>query len=134
MKTCCACLKSLPTDKFATRYRRGKIEYQSRCKSCQSTYRKNHYEKHKDKYVLKAAQWRQKERGFIQDLKSELGCRYCGENHPACLDFHHRDSSEKSYTIGKKAGAVSRKSIEFELSKCDVVCANCHRKLHWKEE
>ena len=66
-------------------------------------------------------------------MKTKL-CTKCNENHPACLDFHHRDSSEKEYTIAYLTGNTgSIKRIIQEIEKCDVLCANCHRKLHYNE-
>lgn len=71
-------------------------------------------------------------RAWWRRLKSGLRCR-CGENHPACLDFHHRNPKEKEISISDfiiKGIGIAR-FIE-ELEKCDVLCSNCHRKLHWR--
>lgn len=65
-------------------------------------------------------------------------CVFCGyDKHPGVLDFHHVDPLLKSFAIS--AGGFSRSwaSIEAELKKCILVCANCHREiehgLHEKE-
>ena len=64
--------------------------------------------------------------------KKTLQCLQCGFNdHPAALDFHHRDPATKMYSVGQMW--VTAKSIEAmkeEIAKCDVLCANCHRILH----
>lgn len=64
----------------------------------------------------------------IREIKMSLGgCRVCGYNeHPAALDFDHRDPAAKSFGIGH---ATSRtwESVLFEIAKCDLLCANCHR-------
>jgi len=57
------------------------------------------------------------------------GCYNCNEIDPRCLDFHHRDPSKKSFDIGSHA-TLSRKRVKVEIDKCDVICANCHRKLY----
>jgi hypothetical protein len=55
------------------------------------------------------------------------GCVVCGEMAPICLDFHHRDSSAKSFTIGKAIQrSVKPDLLRAEIAKCDVMCANCH--------
>ena len=59
-------------------------------------------------------------------------CVDCGETHPACLDFHHRDPKQKSFSIGKEGVKFSKERILAEIAKCDVLCANCHRKRHWR--
>jgi len=67
-------------------------------------------------------------------MKSELKCEICGESHPACLDFHHKDSSQKLYELSRLCSrGVSIQSIKNEIEKCSVLCANCHRKLHWAD-
>lgn len=65
-------------------------------------------------------------------------CCLCGySKHQGVLDFHHIDPTTKSFGIS--AGGFSRSwtSIETELKKCILVCANCHREielgLHKKE-
>lgn len=68
-------------------------------------------------------------RRAFYEWKKTLSCENCGENHSACIEFHHVDSSKKDYTISRMAGK-SMKSIMKEVSKCKILCANCHRKLH----
>ena len=71
---------------------------------------------------------------FIEDYKSKRQCERCGESDIRCLDLHHRDPSEKEVEIARIARAKGWKQerILAELAKCDVVCANCHRKIHRK--
>ena len=68
----------------------------------------------------------------ILDQARAGGCVRCGESDLACLDFHHRDPSEKEGHIGHiRRFSVER--INAEIAKCDVLCANCHRKHHRDE-
>lgn len=60
------------------------------------------------------------------------GCIRCGEKHPACLDFHHRDPSIKEGHIGEFR-RFGKQRLLTEIAKCDVLCANCHRKHHHDE-
>lgn len=69
----------------------------------------------------------------MHELKSSLACQKCGENHPATLDFHHRNPTEKEFTIAYGFRNYSADRVKMELEKCDVLCSNCHRKLHSKE-
>jgi 5-methylcytosine-specific restriction endonuclease McrA len=54
-------------------------------------------------------------------------CVDCGETNPRLLEFDHvRDKSyEISYLV--RMGA-SKKQIAAEIEKCEVRCANCHRR------
>jgi hypothetical protein len=71
-------------------------------------------------------------------LKQEVllgkSCTKCQEDHPACLDFHHRDPSKKDMEIAKMAhGRCNKETILLEIAKCDILCSNCHRKYHWEQ-
>lgn len=41
------------------------------------------------------------------------------------LQFDHRDPKDKSNHVGSLVSR-SRKRLEDEVGKCDVLCANCH--------
>jgi len=71
--------------------------------------------------------------GFINEWKESFGCQECNkERHPGCLDLHHIDPSQKDRKISQIASR-SLENIKKELAKCVVLCANCHRKLHYME-
>ena len=71
---------------------------------------------------------------WFVDLKSQLVCARCGEDHPACIVFHHRDPSAKEITIADAMRlAYGRARILAEIAKCEVLCANCHTKHHAKD-
>jgi len=58
-------------------------------------------------------------------------CR-CPEDNLACLDFHHVDESEKEEQITTIISyGYGRDKILDEMAKCEVICANCHRKEHF---
>lgn len=104
-------------------------------KEKQKAYQKKWDEENKSR---KNAQQRERLRKLREWWEGEilpgLACTECGENHPACLDFHHVDPSTKdkavSHMLAKK---YSKKRILSEVEKCIVLCANCHRKHHWSE-
>ena len=57
-------------------------------------------------------------------------CARCGESFPdCCYDFHHKDPLD-SNEVPSTILHCSWKRIEEELSKCIMVCANCHRIIH----
>lgn len=55
-------------------------------------------------------------------------CVDCGEPDPIVLDFDHRDRKAKSFTISAYYANVSEARLRAEIAKCDVRCANCHRR------
>jgi hypothetical protein len=73
-------------------------------------------------------------REIIRNIKECVSCSVCGESHPACLDFHHREGKNKLVNISQihsKGWSIVR--VIAEIEKCDILCANCHRKIHHKE-
>jgi len=55
-------------------------------------------------------------------------CVLCGyDKCPSAFDFHHLDPVEKDFVISAK---TSWETIEPELKKCVLLCANCHREVH----
>lgn len=65
-------------------------------------------------------------------------CANCDETYLEALDFHHRDSKDKHFSIsqyyhyqgrpGKWDKPLGVLALFDEIDKCDVLCANCHRK------
>lgn len=70
-------------------------------------------------------------RKYIENIRSSESCKKCGENTDCCLDFHHVNPEDKKFEIAVAAAkGVSLKTLNAELDKCIILCANCHRKLH----
>lgn len=58
-------------------------------------------------------------------------CECCGYNKPipGCYDFHHKDPSQKSFSISGKSWSFER--LKQEVDKCTLLCRLCHSELHW---
>lgn len=97
-------------------------------------YYKEYYERRREYHYERNKKRTESIRNYIRELKSTLACIKCGENHPGCLEFHHRNPKTKTIEISlcDRLG-WSIKRIQKEIAKCDVLCANCHKKLHWEE-
>lgn len=68
----------------------------------------------------------------VNKLKSEFGgrCGRCGyDKCLGALEFHHIEPTVKEFTLGHRRG-LSEEALRIELSKCELVCANCHREIH----
>lgn len=64
---------------------------------------------------------------FIKEAKN-LPCMDCGIKYPYyVMDFDHRDSKSKKFSISQYNQIGSIEKIKNEIAKCDVICANCHR-------
>jgi len=133
MKICTKCKIEKNESEFSFKNKSlGKLS--SNCKDCQKIMKDNHYRNNKDKYLERFATRRSSFKEWFADYKLTLKCEECGENHPATLDFHHENPNEKEYGISQMVHLTcSKNKIIEEISKCKVLCANCHRKVHYKE-
>ena len=79
------------------------------------------------RYAAGRSERAKRDRLYFQQIKIERGCADCGYNaNPVALDFDHLPGFEKLYRVCVMAG-MSRKMVDAEIAKCEVVCANCHR-------
>jgi len=70
---------------------------------------------------------------YIRDYKTAHGCADCGEKDWIVLELDHKDRSTKLYTPSR-LHHMSWNTIHEELSKCEVRCANCHRRRTYNEK
>ena len=96
-------------------------------------YRREWYSKNKESEKAHVQRRKTKIKKWFREYKVKLNCTICSENHPATIDFHH-DKSNKEIGISKMiAEGYSIQKILSEIKKCKVLCANCHRKIHYKK-
>jgi hypothetical protein len=71
---------------------------------------------------------RGRHRTLLDELKQQP-CADCGGAFPlACMEFDHRDPTTKAGLVPQLTGRVGIAKLLEEIAKCDIVCANCHRK------
>lgn len=67
-------------------------------------------------------------RQFVLDYLDERCCEDCGEDDSVVLEFDHvRGIKRYAISIAVQR-AYSIAWLAEEMAKCDVVCANCHRR------
>jgi hypothetical protein len=94
-------------------------------------WRESHPEKvdeqsrHSDK---RKKQRKEENKERIRQYKLEHPCR-CGYSDPRALVFHHREPHKKEFPISRRL-SLSWDKLKVEISKCDVLCSNCHLILH----
>jgi len=104
----------------------------SRCPKCKSEYNKQHYEQNKATYVSRAAARKTQVVIALNVRLSEYfashPCVDCGECDPVVLEFDH--IAEKTDAVARMVcDGYSWQSILREIAKCQVRCANCHRRV-----
>lgn len=75
-----------------------------------------------------------KQVAYVRDYLAHNPCSRCWESEVMFLDFHHRDPKAKDWAVLKMAWSwASKKKIDAEIDKCDVLCCKCHRLVHYEQ-
>lgn len=118
-KICTKCGRELPLERFETG--------RNQCRDCRNARRKELRQEHPEKHREEAARRQEEQTKWLYSLKTK--CLICGETEAVCLDFHHKDPTEKDFTISQHRNK-SKENLLKEIEKCVCVCSNCHRKIH----
>ncbi len=125
MKTCPRCKKSKDAEKEFANKCGGKQPF---CKLCQSEYQKTYYRANKAAQVARCNKRRDEQVKLNQqkiiDYLLEHQCVDCGETDIVVLQFDHV-RGKKRLEIGRMT-TFSWPTIEKEIAKCEVRCANDH--------
>lgn len=86
------------------------------------------YRNRKDLYEAQKRH-RVKVRRQLYSFLFDKACIDCSETDPVVLDFDHIDPKTKFKSVAKMlSGHYSWKRILEEIDKCEIRCANCHRR------
>ena len=85
-------------------------------------------------YLVTKRKLRQRKRKWFTDYKKRLKCSKCGIQDNRVIEFHHKNGEQKDFNLGAViTHGYALDKIKSELKKCIVICANCHRILHYEE-
>jgi hypothetical protein len=131
-RICSRCRVAKPLTEFGSQDRRGR--YDTYCRACRREYGREHYLKHRQRYIDQAIarkRIRRRERAeFLLEFYATHPCVDCGETDPVVLEFDH--PGEKQFNIGYGFEAYGWQRVLDEIENCDVVCANCHRRRTYR--
>jgi hypothetical protein len=130
LKQCTMCRAWLPRTEFH-RNRRRRDGLQSYCRACNIARNQRWYREHPEVRAARMDDYarrrrRERQQGIL-DYLLEHPCVDCGETDPVVLEFDHlRDkiANVTAMVALRRPWSV----ILAEISKCEVVCANCHRR------
>ena len=109
---------------------------QSWCRPCDARYKRAWYEKNREEHIAKVRvsnlrTTRENQARILTYLLAHP-CVDCGEPDPLVLDFDHlRDKRQTISFMVQRRWCWA--TIDAEIQKCDVRCANCHRRKTARE-
>jgi Family of unknown function (DUF6510) len=114
VKRCTSCGQVKPVDRFVVNSKRPLSGILARCKDCE---------------LARFAMIRADLRWRVDALKGGRPCADCGGLFPpVCLDFDHLPQFQKRMGVAEMVSHCRTwVTIEAEIAKCELVCANCHR-------
>lgn len=134
-RTCHKCLQEKPLEEFPWK-NIVKRTRQAVCKECTAKRTNEWYQNNKAHHIENVQdrrnRLREENREYVLNYLSTHPCENCGETDPVVLEFHH---------VGEKEDSVSRliyraeslvRLIE-EISRCRVLCSNCHKRVTARE-
>lgn len=97
-----------------------------------SAYQRYYYRNQEEEQKRRQERKDEMRNWFRKIKKEKYDCGECGESHPACIDFHHTDPSDKTDHVANMIrDGYSKEAVLEEIEKCKTLCANCHRKKHY---
>lgn len=120
-------------------------EHKTHCKLCNnefartnsrhiycSTRCKNNYHKN-NSYIKQQERGKRRKLLFIDEMGGR--CSHCGySRNSAALVFHHKNPESKLFPLDlRNLSNHSLSKLREELSKCELLCHNCHAELHHPE-
>lgn len=133
-KVCTSCgqLKSFDEYRKSARDRDG-LTY-----NCRDCLRRKERKTYRERYTNHIRKRRNElKRKYVEKMGDQ--CFRCGYSEfVSGFDFHHTENKENQVAIllSLAANALTKDKIadlEYELSKCILLCSNCHRALHASE-
>lgn len=131
MKFCSRC----ETEKPKSEFRKNKAKKDgcsTYCRDCYKSYEKKYYkEKPKRRKAIRDRResLRNSLREYAWTYLSANVCVDCGEDDIVVLEFDHINPSTKTKEIANIIAEASTVDVlAEEIKKCEVRCANCHRR------
>ncbi len=110
--------------------RKAREQRDNYCRPCRAAYKQEHYAANRRRYIESARRRKlqliSERTDYIVAFLREHPCVDCGEGDPIVLEFDHL--RDKKFSISKGLQDRPWQDVLDEIAKCEVVCANCHRR------
>jgi hypothetical protein len=130
-KQCRHCAQLKPLSEYA-RKSSAKDGLQSYCRECTRVFYVAHYGQNRERIVARNSARIKKNRleyrRIIWEYLLAHPCVDCGESDPIVLEFDHVRGDKSGDISNLARGEFTTKRLINEIEKCEVRCANCHRR------
>jgi hypothetical protein len=134
-KTCVRCGKAKAIGEFNFRVKVRDLR-QRYCRNCTRAQLKSHYQRNTTYYLRKArkrnTEVKRSNQEKVLSYLAQHACMDCGEADPCCVQFDHVRGA-KVRAVSEMLGTYDWPTIEEEIAKCEVRCANCHQRKTAKQ-
>jgi len=127
-------------DQTCSKHNEDKVLYgtQWKCRSCNREYQQKWFATNRatqrERVKRNNIKGAKRNRAYVWDLLRNSVCHDCGlvgseDANWVVFEFDHRDRETKEALVSQLIyKPASLKTLKAEIEKCDVVCANCHRR------
>ena len=135
MKQCCICKETKDSKEF-NKKRARKDGLQPHCRECSHKKFKDYYYNNKSYHL---GEIKKKKKQQVKLLRSVVlkylngkECIDCGEQDTIVLEFDHVRGKKKNEIGRLVSGGYSEETVRIEIAKCEIRCANCHRRATYR--
>lgn len=134
---CIKCKKNKHSTSF--HWKISRVKRRPDCKLCVKAKAKIRYKKFKKVLCLQSMKNRAQRRLLCRKISLEeknKPCADCKINYPHyVMDFDHVREVKLAHVSHLVSRGCAEKTLRDEMSKCEVVCSNCHRtRTHLRKE
>jgi hypothetical protein len=128
---CCGTCKDVKELGEFNKNKSKKDGYNTICRTCSNARSKKYYDEageyHKKQVIERNKRIINENRKKLFNYYKTHPCVDCGESNPIVLELDHINPDEKFKDVSNLMNGYCWNTIEKEIEKCEVRCANCHR-------
>lgn len=134
MRTCSKCNTEKDLSCFSKRAS-ATDGLKSHCKDCDRLYNQNcDKEARNERKLFTQKKRRELRRLKVLEFLKGKSCEHCPETDPVVMEFDHLDETTKEFCVSEMVTqCYSWEKIKTEIDKCQILCANCHRRKTAKD-
>lgn len=134
-KICTKCHEEKQISEFAFKSKKANLHH-ARCKPCVKENFDKYYLENKERVITRIKtsnkKCKDKLRKIVRDHLSKNPCVDCGESDIIVLEFDHVRGTKLHNISNMVQQGHGLNALLEEMAKCEVRCANCHRRQTYK--